>query len=102
MDPAIVYFVESQDDPTVLLAISPEYRDGYMCFMDTLRPRMIAGTLRSFAARAADFEALEGPRYRFSVLTLARYDTEVRPRVEAAPAFASEAEMHAYYLAHFG
>ncbi|MFZ9886458.1 MAG: hypothetical protein ACO3JL_03055 [Myxococcota bacterium] len=96
-----VYLVESEEDDSVLLAIEPSFRDGHMCWFDTLRPRALPGRLESLTGEGARFVSSAGATYRFRPLTLAVYEARVRPRVEAAPSFASDAELHRFYRERF-
>lgn len=95
------YLVESTEDDTVLLALEPSFRDGHMCWFDTLRPRAIPGRLESLSADGASFLSSTGVRYRFRPLTLSLFEERVRGRVEGAPSFGSDDALHRFYRERF-
>lgn len=101
LDPSKVYRVTSQQDDTVFLALEPAFLDGHMCWFDTLRPRMLAGRPLSHTKQSAHFRSEEGAEYRFSVLSLAAYNADVKAKVENGPTFASETELHRFYTENF-
>lgn len=101
LDRSLLYLVESEQDPTVLLALEPHYEDGYMCWLDTVRPRMIEGELVRSDAQSATFQGEDGARYDFRPLTLREYDAHIREGVEGSPSFQSDAELHAFYVKTF-
>lgn len=101
MDVDNVYLIESPEDDSVLLALEPCFRDGHMCWFDTLRPRAIPGHLESLSAEDASFVSSRGARYRFRRLTVTLFEERVRGRVEGAPSFGSDEELHRFYRERF-
>lgn len=101
LDPSKVYRVISAQDDTVFLAIEPAFQEGHMCWFDTLRPRMLEGQPLSHSQHAAHFLSTEGAEYRFEMLTLEAYNTQVKPKVESGPTFHTEAELHRFYIDNF-
>jgi hypothetical protein len=89
-----LFLVESKEDDTVFLGLKPEYREGMMCWFDTLRPRMKRGELVSSSPVSAKFTGQDGAHYAFRVCTLKDYDERVKPHVENGPSFKSDDELH--------
>jgi hypothetical protein len=102
-NPKRVYFVESKEDDTVLLALEPELRENghEMCWFDTLRPRIKHGDVIKDEEKSMVFKSQDGAKYRFRMLTLKLYDAKVKDQVDGSPAFSSPAEMHKFYVKNF-
>jgi hypothetical protein len=97
-----LFLVESKEDGSVFLGLKPECRDGVMmCWFDTLRGRMKRGRLEASTPTSARFRGEDGATYTFRVCTLKDYNERVKPRVEGGPGFASEDELHRFYIEHF-
>jgi hypothetical protein len=96
-----LFLVESKEDSTVFLGLKPEFREGMMCWFDTLRGRMKRGQLVSSSPTGAVFQGQDGAKYTFRVCTLKDYDERVKPHVEGGRAFTSDDEMHRFYIEHF-
>lgn len=97
-EPGGVYCVESAEDPTVLLAINPRLTErGYVEWYDSVRDRIFP-VLETHADGEAIVVVSKRARYRFLPLTLERYRSQVRHRVQGAPDFADDASLRRFYL----
>lgn len=96
-----LFLVESKEDETVFLGLKPEFKDGMMCWYDTMRGRMKRGQLVSSTPTSAVFQGQDGAKYAFKVCTLKEYDERVKPHVENGPSFQSEDELHKFYIERF-
>lgn len=101
LNPKEVYRVHSDEDPTALIALDAQAKDGRLTWFDTSRDRghHITNTRKEGAGLV--FETKGGFTYRFEPLTKEIYDREVRPRVELSPEFESTESLRAFYLREF-
>ena len=97
LDKEQVYFVQSDQDPTALLARRAGVRDGWVFWDDTSRDRVhrVAGVKKTDGAVEVTTEP--GYVYRFQPLTLELYDAQVRAHVELSPDFPSTEEVVRFY-----
>jgi hypothetical protein len=100
LDPNEVYFVESAEDPSALLALDAKIDGPYVAWFDTSRDRGQRITAQRLDGSALVFETERGT-YRFEPLTLERYRTDVRPKVELSPDFGSVEALKTFYLESF-
>ncbi len=96
-DMSVTYFVESDEDPTALIARRPGLSDGYVWWEDTNRERghevktiQVDGDVVTVATKS-------DRTYRFRPLTLALYDERVRAQVELSPTFESTEALQSFY-----
>lgn len=97
-EPGGVYWVESAEDPTVLLAINPRVTErGYVEWYDSVRDRIFPvvetrtdGEVIVVVSKKASF--------RFLPLTLERYRSQVRHRVQGALDFSDDESLRRFYL----
>jgi hypothetical protein len=98
LDPNTIYLVESDEEPSVLIAIDAKIERRYVGWFDTVRDRL-------FKVEAVEDEGeivrVKSPRgtFRFRPLTIELYDEKVRARVTGRPRFGSTAEVQRYYRA---
>lgn len=93
------YAVQSEQDPSVLLAMSPQQAGNLISWFDGLRERtmtvkrVIADNLEHFSFERGEIPAT----YTLIPLTLETYEKVVRARYPDLPAFADEQSMWAYF-----
>ena len=92
----VVYWVHSDDDDTVLVAIGPVIRDGYLEWFDTVRDRCFeAGEV------TRDGEAIivgtPEATYRFDVLTVEVYQRHIESNVAGSPRLFDTEQVQAFY-----
>jgi len=97
-----VYLVESVQDQTVKLALGTHVFHGELRWFDTVRGRSKRGILVADGPSELVWQSLDGPRYRFTPLTLERYNKDIRHRVEQSPSFPSVDELNRFYVRQFG
>ena len=96
LDPDITYLVESDEDPTVLLALEARISDNGAEWFDSVRDRCVA-------VQGLDVKpgvvVVTGERavYRFRPLTLELYNERVAAHVAGHPSFGSDAELNDFY-----
>lgn len=97
-----VYLVESPTDQTVKLALGTHVFGDELRWFDTVRGRTKKGRVVSDTPQELVWQAMDGVRYRFTELTLEKYNRDIRPRVERSPGFPTVDEMHRFYVRQFG
>jgi hypothetical protein len=96
LDSETIYFVDSDNDPTVLLAIGARRSGNDVEWFDTVRDRMIIAT--SIDERPESVRVVsERAKYEFTPLTLELYNLRVRARVDGRPSFGSTEELLQFY-----
>jgi hypothetical protein len=99
----MISFVTSDTDDAVLLAIALRVSaapSGRLAveWNDTVRWRAVeAERVEAHTAARIDFRSVQGVRYVFVPLTLARYVDHVQPTVVGHPSFASTEALQAFY-----
>ena len=96
-DPAQVYYVVSDVDPTALLARHAGIDGGWLHWDDTNRERMrhaLAVELLDGAVKVMTEDAVS---YTFRPLTLELYDQHVRAKVELSPIFPTTEALVEFY-----
>jgi hypothetical protein len=93
-----VYFVESEQDSTALIARFAGIREGFVFWDDTNRER--AHPVESWETKGAliTVRTQSGTEYRFRPLTLELYEERVKAQVELSPSFDSTEDLQAFYL----
>jgi hypothetical protein len=97
LDPGGIYFVESPQDPTALLARGAAIRDGWLFWDDTNRDRARQVVEAKVEDGAVHVLTERETRYVFRPLTLELYDAHVRPNVELSPSFPSTEALVDFY-----
>lgn len=92
-----IYFVESDQDPTALLARRAGIDDGWVHWDDTVRDRLHRVTEVREEGELILVQTEAGFLYRFRPLTLELYDERVRANVELSPGFGSTEELREFY-----
>lgn len=92
----VPYFVESDGDDTVLIALDPKLNGRYVEWFDTLRDRMFEVVKMN---DDGDAVTVDTPRaaYTFKPLTLELYDRFVKRVVDGQPAFYSTEQVRSFY-----
>ena len=93
--PGRVYYISSNQDATVLLALDVTIEGGYVCWFDTIKERIME------IARIADqntshfvFKRLDwGDTYTFMPLTLKIYSEKIKQRILVPQDFPDEESM---------
>lgn len=96
-----LYRVESAQDHTVRLALSPHIHHQELRWFDTVRARAKPGRVASDDAVAFVWAGVDGARYRFTVVSLAEYLRDLRALVELRPVFHTDADMHRFFVNQF-
>ncbi len=92
-----IYFVESDHDPTALLARRAGIDDGWLHWDDTNRDRVHrVGDVKQ-DGELITVQTDRGLVYRFQPLTKEIYDEKVREKVELSPSFGSTEELREFY-----
>jgi hypothetical protein len=99
----MIYFVTSDLDPSVLLAIAHRVvkAGGRRVFEwnDSVRWRAVEvhRYITNRPGKTIEFVSTRGATYTFVPLTLARYVEHVQPKVEGLPSFSSTEALQAFY-----
>ena len=96
LDPDITYLVESDEDPTVLLAIEARITENGAEWFDSVRDRCVG--VEGIEAKPG-LVIVNGERatYRFRPLTLALYNQHVISHVAGNPSFGNDGELNDFY-----
>lgn len=97
LDPAEIYRVRSEQDPTAVIALEARVSRDHVSWFDTGRDR--GHKLRAVRAEGERVvvETDRGWVYSFEPLTKEIYDREVKAQVELSPEFGSTEELRAFY-----
>lgn len=90
-----IYYVESANDPSVLLALDARLgNDGTLWWFDTRKERIMKiGRITEDTAEKFAFEREGGGEYVFVPLTLKRYEESVRSRLVKPRSFEREEDL---------
>src|SRR5438105_435079 len=98
LDRSQVYLVESEQDPTALLARVAGIKNGMLFWDDTNRERLQpVDRITTTKSGAVNVYTKSGAVYRFTPLTLELYEQKVRSRVELSPRFESTKALVDFY-----
>lgn len=99
IDRDVVWFVDSDRDETVLLALDLHVTEHGIEWFDTVHDRVFVPRAPITKERDTLFFETEGARYALSPLTLDRYVRSVRKRIHTTtpPLFESTEEVQAYF-----
>lgn len=95
--PEPVYFVSSDKDDTVLVAMDVAISDGYVRWFDTVKERtmkigeILRDDSQAFIFVRSDYP--ESPSYEFRPMTLELYRDKVKSKLIAGKDFSNEADM---------
>lgn len=98
LEPNVAYFVESDRDDTVLLALDAKTKPGAIEWFDTSRDRGFLVSKLEETKDALRFES-EGRKYALRKLTLELYQRRVMAKVDGGPTFLDTDAVQRFYRA---
>jgi hypothetical protein len=97
LDPKQIYYVESDVDPTALIARHAGVDDGWLHWDDTNRDRLRHALSVEVLEDGVAVMTENNVRYVFRPLTLELYDTYVKAKVELSPSFPTTEDLVEFY-----
>ncbi|MBI3632514.1 MAG: hypothetical protein HY225_03635 [Candidatus Vogelbacteria bacterium] len=89
-----VYYVASKEDDTVVLAIDPKIRDGYLYWFDTVRERIKPiDEVMAAEDREFTFRSDGSVTYTFLPLTIELYEKFVKSHLVAPEGYRDEEDL---------
>lgn len=96
LEPGVAYYVESDRDDTVLVALDAKQSRHGIEWFDTVRDRLFAPLNLEETADALSFSTAQA-RYTLRKLTLELYQQKVGPKVDGRRVFADTESVQRFY-----
>ena len=94
--PAQVYYVESDQDESVLVGINVQIRGEWISWFDTVKERVMRGKMLENSLECLSFRRDEddgGQTYSFTPMTLDIYNSSVKNKLVGRPEFSNQQAM---------
>jgi len=98
LEPNVAYYVESDADDTVLLALDAKLRKDAVEWFDTSRDRMFKSVRVTEQDDAVEVET-PNAKYTLRKLTIELYNRKVAGKVDGHPSFADTESVQRFYRA---
>ena len=96
LEPDTTYYVQSEEDETVMLAMDARLHDGLVEWFDTVRDRCFEVKSTEVGEGSLTVHT-EGPSYRIRILTLDIYNDRVAGNVVGSRSFSSTEDLQQFY-----
>lgn len=101
-----VFFIQSENDPTVLIGVELQIFDGYISWHDTIKERIkrikriIENTSENFIFETKDENGMTEGTYKIQILTWKLYQKKVLPNLCFDPKIKNEKVLHKFFISY--